>query len=213
MRSALASPQRIAGVSAKPHTQRACLLATFTPMPRTFGCPPCRLFPDTQLPVRPNPRAWARFHRAEEGWGWARGETPHSRGVAVALVRKLNLSNLAGLGDRQVLKGGSCTIRLKPPGGRQARRTAVLPLHCETTRRGRQGVQVLRSCCYRCAMMPGGRPGRFSLPGGEHAAMRKAGERTLASVRCPMRGGVDREPHPSNWRLRTARDQSPARRL
>lgn len=55
--------------------------------------------------------------------------------------------------------------------------------------------------------------GRFSLPGGEHAAMRKAGERTLASVRCPMRGGVDREPHPSNWRLRTARDQSPARRL
>lgn len=39
--------------------------------------------------------------------GWAGGETPHSRDVAVALVRKLNnLSNLAGLGDGQVVKGG-----------------------------------------------------------------------------------------------------------
>lgn len=35
---------------------RACFLAvTFTPVPRTLGRPPCRLFPDTQSTVRPKP--------------------------------------------------------------------------------------------------------------------------------------------------------------
>lgn len=98
------------------HTQRAFSPSTFTPVPRTLGRPPCRLFPDTQSTVRPKPKPGPRFHRAEEGWGWAGGETPHSRDVAVALVRKLNLSNLAGLGDGQVFKGGSHLIHTRPGG-------------------------------------------------------------------------------------------------
>lgn len=99
------------------HTQRAFSMSTFTPVPRTLGRPPCRLFPDTQSTVRPKPKPGPRFHRAEEGWGWAGGETPHSRDVAVALVRKLNLSNLAGLGDGQLFKGGRTQSTTRGPGG------------------------------------------------------------------------------------------------
>lgn len=85
----------------------------------------------------------------------AGGETPNSRDVAVALVRKLDLSNLAGWVTESCPRGGGRAQSASERGTSQAHRWFGRPYQTRKRRRAEKKLssRLLQSCrCTLCQL-------------------------------------------------------------